>query len=221
MKRKNNEKSTFKNRKAASSSPDAPLESHPQVQDSHTGEISSKTLPPEQTEPHPPIESETPLPENRDELGAASPAGQVVPLKGMEPGTPEENAPGLAEPSPVMESEQPVDPESQPTILETPPDTAIIPQLSLIRSIDSDENTGDSDNPVHISQIGMDRSQQYQAEHFEEAQPGDSLNGYPDHTPASDENNGTFPHVDPVPAEPAEPSDVPSLNAAAERQNID
>ena len=236
MKRKNNEMSTFKNRKAATASPDAASESNLQLQKFPTDET---TLPPDQTEPHLPIESENTLPENRDEPGAASPS-LLTEQPDLELGTGEKNAPGLAEQSPVMESEQPVDPESQPTILETPPDTAIFPQLSLIRSIDSRENTGDSDNLVHISQIGMDRSQQYQAEHFEVAQPGDSLNGYPVHPPASD---GTFPDVeeelarlnaaspldeapllelrDPVPAEPAEPSEVPSLNAAAERQNID
>ena len=90
----------------------------------------------------------------------------------------------------------------------------------------------------------MDRSKQYQPEPFD-SQLGDSLNGYPvHHAPAvSDENNGTFPHVedelprlnttnpldeasllllnDAFPAELAERSEIPSLNAAAERQNID
>ncbi len=210
MKRKNNEMSTFKNRKAATASPDAALESNPQLQKSPTDET---TLPPGQPESHPPIESENPLPENRDEPGAASPS-VLTERPDLVVGAAEEHSAGLAEPSPVMESEQPVDPESQPTILETPPDTAIIPQLSPIRSNESDENTGDSD-----------------------------LNGYPVHPPASGESNGIFPHVqeevarlnttnplgegsllelrDPVPAEPAEPSEISSLNAAAERQNIE
>lgn len=192
MKRKNNEMSTFKNRKAATASPDAALESNPQLQKSPKDET---TLPPDQPEPHPPIESGNTLPENRDEPAAASPS-LLTERPDLVVGAAAENAAGLSELSPVKGTEQPVDPESQPTILETPP------------------------------------------EHFGEAQPGDSSNGYSVRPPESEENNGTFPDPeeelarlldvasrlelsDPVPTEPAEPSEISYINGAAERQNID
>jgi len=189
MKRKNNETSTFKNRKAATALPDAAPESPVQAEQSHTEEAPFGPLPSGQPGPHPPVESSLSEKTLQDDSGEpATPSSSVSNNPDEEPGG------SLAEASPVVEPDQPVHPEILPTILEAPSDNAVVPELSISPSIGLDDNGG-LENAVDLSLVAMVGSQQYPPEHLGEAKP--SLNGNPllDALP-SNEKNGTFPGGD-------------------------
>lgn len=191
MKRKNNDTSTFKNRKAATALPDAASESPVQAEQSHTEEVPSGPLPSDQPEPRLPVESSLSEKTLQDDAGK-----HATPSRSVSNNPDEEPSGSLAEAaSPVVEPDQPVHPQMLPTILETPPDSAIIPELSIISSIGLDDNGG-LENAADLSLIAMVRSQQYPPEdHLGEAKPTLISNALL-HTPPSNDKNDAFPSED-------------------------